>query len=117
MRFSLVSAMLMLLAVVAGSLAEEPSSPQPVPITRPELMKALEAHKSVKPRLPLPRLTEKEKTSGKRTASQVRMRVLYLDPDLLALWPRDYNDKAMSLPRALKSEMLWMTSRVNNCLY
>jgi len=45
------------------------------------------------------------------------MRVLYLDPDLLALWPRDYNDKAMSLPRALKSEMLWMTSRVNNCLY
>jgi hypothetical protein len=108
---------LLMLAVASRSTAQEPSSPHPVPITRQEMMKALEGYKSVKPRLPMPPLTEKEKAEGRRSASQVRMRVLYLDPDLLALWPRDYNDKSMSLPRALKSEMLWMTSRVNNCLY
>jgi alkylhydroperoxidase family enzyme len=114
----LLSSIGVMLAVAAWGAAQGPSSQPPiVPIKRPEMLKALEDHKSAKPRLPLPPLTEEEKASGKRSVSQVRMRVHYLDPELLALWPRDYNDKAMSLPRTLKTEILWITSRTINCHY
>ena len=117
MRLLLFAGVLPLLTVAGWGVAQEPASqPHPVPVTRLELKKALEAYKSVKPRLPAPPEGE-EKASGRSSPGQVRMRVLYLDPDLLAVWPRDYTDEGMSLSRHLKSTLLWVTSRVNNCLY
>src|SRR5437867_9001630 len=56
------------IAFVVGPLftnpvrAQEPAAqPRPVPLTRPEMKEALEALKKIKPRIPLPELTDAEK--------------------------------------------------------
>src|SRR5262245_41094562 len=108
----------MVLTAGGWCAAQGPSGqPHPVPVTRLELKKALEAYKFAKPRLPLPPLSEAENAAGVQGPDQVRMRRLHLDPDVGALWPSDYNDTAMTLPRNIKRPLLWVTSRVNNCLY
>src|SRR5882762_652396 len=56
------------LAILAASVgyvrADDPptSAPRPIPLTRPEMKQMIEDMKNRKPRIPLPELTEEEKT-------------------------------------------------------
>ena len=79
------------LAVVAGFLlvsagevrGDQPgASPLSVPRTRPEMKQYLEDLKSRKPRIPLPELTDEERTElGARQADyEARLRFHYLPP-------------------------------------
>ena len=88
----------------------------PIAVTRWALKEALEAHKSATPRLPPPPATDEEKARGRGNAGQNGMRRL-LDPEIRALWPRDWLDANMPLTKHMRNELLWVTSRVNNCLY
>src|SRR5262245_10585748 len=70
-----------LLAAAGIVRAEDPKvEPRPVPLTRPEMKQYLEDMKERMPRIPLPELTEEEKTQlGERGASyESRLRALYL---------------------------------------
>lgn len=106
------------LALLAGMCLAQDSSPKPDPIavTRWALKETLEAHKFAKPRLPPPPATEEDKARGRSNAGQGGMRAL-LDPELRARWPRDWLDANMPLTKLMRNELLWVTSRVNNCLY
>src|SRR5262245_55176259 len=59
-----------------AAVAEEPrATPLPVPLTRPEMKQALEDLKGRPPRIPLPDLTEEEKTKlGDRISYESRLR-------------------------------------------
>jgi hypothetical protein len=106
------------LALLVGWCAAQESSREPAPIasTRWSLKETLEAHRSAKPRLAPPPATEEEKARGRSNAGQGGMRRL-LDPELRAKWPRDWLDDNMPLTKLMRNELLWITSRVNNCLY
>jgi hypothetical protein len=56
------------------------SAPRPIPLTRPEMKQYLEDMKQRTPRIPLPELTEEEKTKlGERgTSYESRIRALYM---------------------------------------
>lgn len=97
-------------------LAQEPAKPAPIASTRWALKEALEAHKSAVPRLPPPPPTDAEKAAGRSSAGQDAMRRL-LDPEVRARWPKDWLDDNMPLTKQMRNELLWVTSRVNNCLY
>lgn len=88
----------------------------PIAVTRWALKETLEAHKSAKPRLTPPPQTDEEKAQGRSSAGQNGMRKL-LDPQIRAQWPRDWLDANMPLTKLMRNELLWITSRVNNCLY
>lgn len=106
-----------LVLLVGWSSAEEPSNkPDNIPVMRWDMKKALEAQKAVKPRLPAPEVSEEMKAKGRTGAGQGGMRAL-LDPEIKANWPRDWLDTNMPLTREMRNELLWITSRVNNCLY
>src|SRR5580704_15526170 len=77
MRKSVSLAMTLMLASVGAVGADEP---RPVPLTRPEMKQFIEDMKSRKPRIPLPELTEDEKTKlGERGASyESRLRYHYM---------------------------------------
>lgn len=102
---------------VGGSAArDDAAQPAPIAVTRWALKEALEAHKSARPRLPPPPTTAEEKAKGRSSAGQGGMRRL-LDPELRARWPRNWLDSNMPLTKHMRNELLWITSRVNNCLY
>ena len=108
----------LLVALVGGISSARPDSPTPVPVavTRWGLKELLEEQRSAKPRLPPPPDTAEEKANGRGGAGQNRMRKL-LDPELRAMWPRDWLDANMPLTKEMRNELLWISSRVNNCLY
>lgn len=110
---------LVLLFCVAPARGEEPQTeePKPVPRTRPELKRALEALKFREPRLPLPPLSEEEKDRrGKRpVVNNGYARRLYLPPEWYAADFR--RDPAMTLRRVFKVKLFWIVARSNNCHY
>jgi alkylhydroperoxidase family enzyme len=121
------------------------STPRPIPLTRPEMKQYLEDMKQRTPRIPLPELTEEEKTKlGERgTSYESRLRALYMpagdsrggffsggtgrsrtDGGAAAGtrtsgsggFGRD-NDPAMTLDYRFKTSLFWIASRANNCQY
>lgn len=106
------------LPLLVGWCAAQDAAPKPDPIavTRWSLKETLEKQKSAKPRLTPPPLTDEEKAKGRSNAGQSGMRRL-VDPQLRANWPRDWLDDNMPLTKLMRNELLWVTSRVNNCLY
>src|SRR5690349_11966255 len=117
-------ALLGLAAASAGAArAEEPpaATPRPVPLTRPEVKQYLEDMKARKPRIPLPALTEEEKSKiGDRPDNyEARLRYHYLagaDGRGTFGFSRE-PDPAMSLDYPFKTELFWIVSRTNNCQY
>jgi alkylhydroperoxidase family enzyme len=116
MRVLSITALLLVLA--APARADDPKTPPPVPVGRPEIKQTLEDAKKGKPRLPVPEPTEAEKAAG-RVVHNGRMRQLLLPPDL-----REARggfgrapDPNMSLSYRFKTQLFWIVSRANNCYY
>ena len=107
-------------AVVLGALVAERGFAQlPVPLTRPEMKQALEDLKTRKPRFDLPAPTEEEIASaGERGLSyEGRLRSLYINTgEARGGFSRD-NEPNMTLTYAFKTQLFWVVSRTNNCLY
>jgi len=101
--------------------AGDPSRPNPVPLTRPEIKQYLENVKDRKPRIPLPELTAQEKeTQGERANNyEGRLRYHYLPPGeaRAGFGSARAPDPKMSLDYAFKTELFWIVSRTNNCQY
>jgi hypothetical protein len=110
----------------SGSMlrADDPSSsPLPIPLTRPEMKQYLEDLKARKPRIPLPELTEeeKEKLGERGSGYEGRLRYHYLPGSEArggggAGYSRE-PEPNMSLDFAFKTQLFWLVSRTNNCLY
>ena len=135
-------AMGLMLALAGAGRADEP---RPVPLTRPEMKQFLEDMKARKPRIPLPELTEAEKSRpGERGSGyESRLRTLYMPSaegfgfgggsgNRTAAAGAGGNanvgaaakagsarimDPNMSLDYAFKTELFWIVSRTNNCQY
>jgi hypothetical protein len=116
-------------ALVAFGLAVAPAgparaggdgdAPRPVPLTRPEMKRALEDLKGATPRVPPTELTaeERAKLGGRPGTPEARLRARYLPPELTAgEFGRD-PDPNMTLDHAFKTMLFWIVSRVNNCHY
>ncbi len=95
--------------------------PPRAPATRGEIKDMLEGSKRQTPRLPLPPLTEAEKTGGGGGALGVvnngRMRRFYLPPELRDGGFARADEPNMSLGHTLRTEFFWIASRLNNCAY
>lgn len=127
-RFWFVFLLLGLSAVAARGGEPAPSDkPRPIPLTRPEMKQALEDMKSIKPRIPLPELTEDEKQAlGERERGyEGRLRSVYLGEAPRGgspagtsggAFPRE-QDPNMTLGFAFKTSLFWIVSRANNCHY
>lgn len=108
------------------------SSPRKVPLTRPEMKQSLEDMKIIKPRIPLPELTEEEKSKldERATSYEGRLRSLYMPAGsgtgrggvgagATKTGGRSgrEQDPKMTLDYAFKTELFWIVSRANNCHY
>jgi AhpD family alkylhydroperoxidase len=95
------------------------TAPAPIPADRPSLKQTLEDHKSAKPRLPLPPLTDEEKAKlgGRPPVNNGRMRQFYLHPDLVGGEFSREPDPAMSLDPTFKVMLFWIVARSNDCRY
>lgn len=109
-----------MITFLSQGLAQAASdSPNPVAVTRAAMKQALEASKSAKSRLPIPQLSDEEAAKigpfGKYNNPRSRMANL---PTELAFgdFSRD-PDPAMKLDGAFKTELFWIVSRLNNCIY
>lgn len=121
-----LAAFLGILSLAIGAIrAEDPptSAPRPIPLTRPEMKQYLEDMKNRKPRIPLPELTDAEKTKlGDRINYESRLRYHYM-PDGVSSFggggtaPGGEKDPTMSLDNAFKVELFWIVCRANNCQY
>jgi hypothetical protein len=105
-----------LFPLFVGLCLSQETKPAPIAATRWALKETLEAHKNAKPRLDPPPTSDEDKAKGRSNAGQGGMRKL-LDAEIRANWPRDWLDENMPLTKAMRNELLWVTSRVNNCLY
>lgn len=116
------------------------SQPDPVPLTRDDMKKALDASKQSVPRLPLPPITDEEKAFIKEQEEQAakgekprrfglanngRMRAFYLpeygfdrsrDVERARAGTNTQNNNS-SLDQAFRVMMFWIVSRGNNCTY
>lgn len=125
-----------------SAAADEPkkgSQPDPVPLTRDDMKRALDASKQSVPRLPLPPVTEEEQALIKEQEAQAakgekprrfglanngRMRAFYL-ADYGFERSRDVeraraglnNQNNTGLDPAFRVMMFWIVSRGNNCTY
>jgi hypothetical protein len=110
-----------LLLSLTALAAERGSSPNPVPLTRPEMKQSLEDLKGRKPRIPLPELTDEEKAKlGERGGSyEGRLRYHYMPGGeaRVGLGGRREQDPAMTLDYRFKTTLFWLVSRTNNCHY
>lgn len=112
--------------------ASTPKSNEPrgIPLTRPEMKQFLEDMKQRTPRIPLPQITEEEKTKlGERGMGyESRLRYHYL-PEGSGGFSGGTGgrgtpgaggtntDPAMSLDNTFKTELFWIVCRMNNCQY
>ena len=133
MRFSALIVVGIAAAWSAVARGEDPASaPRPVPLTRPEMKQALEDLKVIKPRIPLPELTEEEKANldERGTSYEGRLRSLYTPADSgggrsggnsgasrTGGRGGGNSDPKMTLDYAFKTELFWIVSRANNCHY
>jgi hypothetical protein len=117
MRYTLLTAAL--LAGLSPAAADGPGTPRPVPLTRPEVKRALEDLKKANPRLPLPPMTEEQKKEwGDRpVVNNAFARFLYLPRELRGGDFVRAADPAMSLDPTFKTMLFWIVSRANNCHY
>jgi alkylhydroperoxidase family enzyme len=114
----IVSSTALLLLLSAPSWADDPKTPLPVPVGRPQIKQALEDAKKSKPRLPVPDPTDEERSAG-RIVNNGRMRQLLLPSDLRegrGGFGRE-SDPNMSLSYQFKTQLFWIVSRANNCYY
>lgn len=109
-------AVLALCAPVLPARAADAAPSRDVPLTRPDMKKALDDLKKRQPRLPLPPLTAQEKADGKRAGGNGRMRAYYLPAELRGQFARG-GDPGMELDHKTKTMFFWLVSRANNCLY
>ena len=109
------------LLLIALLLASDPAPPNPepklVPATRTEVKEALEAHKSAKPRLPMP---PADPDNPQARVNNGLLRTYYL-AHLGAAgqsggFARD-PDPALTLDGTFKVKLFWIASRANNCYY
>ena len=126
--------------VSPAAFGQDPATkPLPVPLTRPEMKKALEDLKERKPRFELPEPTKEEiEKAGERGLSyEGRLRSVYLNfgetrparngagpgtgtgraGGAAGGVPGQNNEPGMTLPYAFKTQLFWIVSRTNNCLY
>ena len=126
MRTLLLAALTGCVFVPLGGAAADPpaNEPRPTPLTRPEMKQFLEDMKQRKPRIPLPELTEEEKTKlGERgTGYEARLRYHYMPANEgmgrggsgFSFGPS--GDEA-TLDNTFKVQLFWLVSRANNCQY
>ncbi len=126
MRTLLLAALAALVPVPLELFAADPptNEPRPVPLTRPEMKQLLEDMKARKPRIPLPELTEDDKTKlGERgTGYESRLRYHYMPAaeggagrgSGFGFGPT--GDEA-TLDNTFKVQLFWLVSRANNCQY
>ncbi len=126
MFLGLVAAVTATSAVAADSL----NAPRPVPLTRPEMKRALEDMKGRTPRIPLPELTEadKEKLGERGSSYESRLRYHYM-PSTEGQGAGGSgrgtggsglgrsNDPDLTLDYGFTVELFWIASRTNNCQY
>jgi hypothetical protein len=119
---------LVLISVGLLRAGEPRTTPLPVPLTRPEMKKALEDLKGRPTRIPLPEVTEEEKAKlGDRLNYEGRLRYNYLpegdersssrSSSTASRSNRENSDPNMSLTYEFKVQLFWIVSRTNNCLY
>ena len=100
---------------------------RPTPLTRPEMKRLLEDVKVRVPRIPLPALSDsdREKLGPQADSYESRVKYHYLNGiDGSNGQSRDrpsgvarLQDPLFTLDNALKVELFWIVSRVNNCQY
>ena len=112
----------------AFSQTPDATKPLPVPLTRPEMKQALEEMKGRKPRFELPPPTAEEiANAGDRGLTyEGRLRTVYLDGSDArtgrgaggagGTGGRE-NEPGASLSYSFKTQLFWIVSRTNNCLY
>jgi alkylhydroperoxidase family enzyme len=118
------SAALVLLSIASASTAArsagDDSRPAPaVPVTRDAMKQTLDDSKRVKPRLPLPPLTEEDRNAKGEwgVVNNGRMRKYYLPPEFVGGGFTREPDAAMSLGYPFQTMNFWIVSRCNNCVY
>jgi hypothetical protein len=116
MNRTLSLALIAYLGWAAPARAADAAQPKDVPLTRPDMKKALDDLKKRQARLPVPPLTDKEKADGKRSVGNGRMRAYYLPEELRGQFGRG-GDDAMTLDHKTKTMFFWLVSRANNCTY
>lgn len=99
--------------------ADKAQIPNSVPITRPEMKRALEALKDRKPRIAVPSISEQEAAElGDRADHyEARLRLRYMGHEPQRPRGTQQNDPAMSLSYEFKTMMFWIVARMNNCHY
>jgi hypothetical protein len=112
---------LVLVSAGAARAGDPGNVPLPVPLTRPEVKQALEDLKGRKPRIPLPDLSEQDRTKlGDRADNyETRLRYHYLPGGEVRPgggFSRE-PDPNMSLDYQFKTMLFWIVSRTNNCHY
>lgn len=126
-----LGALLTLGIAVAADAGDVGADPRPIPLTRPEMKEFLENMKGRKPRIPLPPITDEEKTAlGERGANyEGRLRYHYMpggttprgggaqaSPQSFFGFSREPDPKA-TLDYGFKTQLFWIVSRTNNCQY
>src|SRR5262249_10857517 len=110
-----------LLLVLPGLAADRGTTPNPVPLTRPEMKQSLEDLKGRKPRIPLPELTDEEKAKlgerggGYEAGSRFHYRAGGGGRGGLGAVRKQA--PAMTLDYRFKTTLFWLVSRTNNCHY
>lgn len=125
------------------AIADEPrggSKPEPIPLTRDDMKRALDASKQSVPRLPLPpvtdeekKLIEEQKAEAAKTgeaprrlglANNGRMRAYYLaeygyerSSDINRARTGASRDSDSSFDPSFRTMLFWIISRGNNCTY
>lgn len=100
--------------------------------TRPEMKRRIEALKERTSRLPLPELTEEQRTAGVRSVNNGRLRSIYLPESWQTQRPGNSSQNAQSQSQsvssllaglakqpdyAFKTRLFWIVSRTNDCQY
>jgi hypothetical protein len=122
MRFYSLLAVLLLTAycVSAQELPhDKPKGAKPIPATRAEMLKALDALKEVAPRLPLP-----PSDGGKKGVNNGRMRAFYVPEELrvggIGGFGGGFGKGAKDGEKTdytFNTKVFWIVSRINNCQY
>ncbi len=109
-----------------AALAADPpptNEPRPIALTRPEMKQLIEDMKARKPRIPLPELTEDDKTKlGERGMGyESRLRYHYMPGSGDGRGGSGFGfgpvgDEA-TLDNTFKVQLFWLVSRANNCQY